>query len=213
MEINRDYAVDVKNVMLVKHKKKQIILAHTSSTLEEFFNKLKTRCNGKYDKIPTYVISLEGVVYELFDPNFNVNFMEDESIDKISISIVLENQGWLTKDPFEPNYYDWKSNAYNEGVIEKSWRNKKYWASYGDEQMINLVELIGVLGSEFNISKDFVGDNTSIHKPKTFKGIINRSNYTKNYYDLSPAFDFNKFNELIQKQQKNDTNNNSNENS
>lgn len=199
MEINEEHIIDHKNVGLIKHKKKQIILGHTASTLEEFFTKIKTRSNGKYDKIPSYVIGLDGTIYQLFNPQYTSNFMEDETIDRISISVVLENQGWLTKDPFEPNYFDWKSHPYHEYVIDKQWRNKKYWAAYGGEQMVSLVDLIKYLSEKFNISKDFVGDNTSIHKPKTFKGIINRSNYTKNYYDLSPAFDFEKFNELISK--------------
>ena len=53
---------------------------------------------------------------------------------------------------------------------------------------------------EYNIIKDFIGNNIVINKPNTYRGVLNRSNYSKNYYDLSPAMDFKKLNELINKE-------------
>ena len=43
-----------------KHKKKdKIILCHTSREVGEYLTSLKFRYNGKYDKIPNYVIKKE----------------------------------------------------------------------------------------------------------------------------------------------------------
>lgn len=198
MDINIDHIIDYKNVMLLKCDKRQIILSHTASSIEDFMIKIKNRYNGKYDKVPTYIISLGGVVYEMFKPQYYTKFMGDPSIDKHSISIMLENRGWLYYNENDGYYYDWKSHKFLEaGVVEKEWRGKKCWSPYSDIQYDKLTNLIEELCSTFNIEKAFVGDNTLIEKPKKFRGIISRCNYIKSYYDLSPAFDFTKLNESI----------------
>ena len=46
-------------------KKKQIILTHTSRNLKDYISGLKNRHNGKYDKVPNFLISRDGVVYRL----------------------------------------------------------------------------------------------------------------------------------------------------
>jgi len=43
-------------------KKKQIILCHTSREIGEYLSSLKYRLNGKFDRIPNYVISREGTI-------------------------------------------------------------------------------------------------------------------------------------------------------
>ena len=48
-----------------------------------------------------------------------------------------------------------------------------------------------------SIEKNFIGNNVLAHKPMNFKGILNRSNFSKNHYDLTPAFDFEKLTKLI----------------
>jgi hypothetical protein len=67
---------------------------------------------------------------------------------------------------------------------------------------VKLAELIDYLCIEHNIIKDFIGNNIIVNKPNTHRGIMNRSNYTKNYHDLSPAADFKTINELINKEYK-----------
>ena len=46
------------------------------------------------------------------------------------------------------------------------------------------------LRDEFNIPKKFVGQNTKLNGVEKFNGIINRSNLSEDYTDLSPAFNF-----------------------
>jgi len=43
---------------------------------------------------------------------------------------------------------------------------------------------------EFKIPKKFIGHNTKLNGVEKFNGIINRSNLSEDYTDLSPAFNF-----------------------
>jgi frataxin-like iron-binding protein CyaY len=122
--------------------------------------------------------------------------MEEHQIEKHCITIALENVGWLFKDSLTGKFTTWKGVEYSGDVIEIPWRNKKYWSTYSDDQYTKLAELIDYLCIQHNIIKEFIGNNIVVNKPNNYKGILNRSNYTKNYYDLSPAADFKKLNEL-----------------
>jgi len=55
-------------------KKRQIILCHTSREVEEYLASLKFRYNGKYDKIPNYVVTTEGKVLQLLDDASYTNY-------------------------------------------------------------------------------------------------------------------------------------------
>ena len=69
--------------VLGKHKKKtKIILCHTSREVGEYLTSLKFRCNGKYDKIPHYVITKEGKVLQLLPDNGYTNYFTDENLNK-----------------------------------------------------------------------------------------------------------------------------------
>lgn len=189
---------DPKRIVPTKTKKRQIILGHTGSSLDDFIAKITNRFNGKYDRLPAYLIALDGTVYELYDPNFYSHFMEDETVDKWAIPVVLENVGWVTQDPRDNIHYDWKGHEYVEAPVHyKEWRGKKFWAAYTNPQSDRLIELIDHLCDEHKIPKAFVGDNVTMHKPKTFRGVITRSSYDKKHYDLSPAMDFEELNERI----------------
>jgi hypothetical protein len=53
--------------VLGKHKKKtKIVLCHTSREVGEYLTSLKFRCNGKYDRIPHYIITKKGRFYNFF---------------------------------------------------------------------------------------------------------------------------------------------------
>jgi hypothetical protein len=192
MEINKEYYTEDRNkVVLTKTKKKQIILGHTSSNLSEYVTKIKTRYNGKYNRLPAFIIGVDGVIYQMYDPQYYSRFMQDEAVDKIAIPVMLENVGWVIQDGRDNLWYDWKGHVYEDGmVVQKEWRNKKFWAGYSTAQMDSLVWLINDLCTTQKVPKSFVGDNRAVHKPQTFKGVINKSNYCKDAFDLSPAMDF-----------------------
>ncbi len=101
-------------------KKRQIILCHTSREVGEYLTSLKFRYNGKYKKIPNYVISQEGVIYELLNPKYSSDFFLESSMKSGGISIVLENLGWLNKKPLSSFYLNWLGNIYKQEVYEKN---------------------------------------------------------------------------------------------
>lgn len=201
MKINKEFYFNgPDNVQKSKTKKKQIVLINSLCTLDEHIVKIKTRYNGKYTKMPCFFVSKNGEIYQHFDPNNYNNLMDEQRVEKQVIVIALENVGWLYKDALSGNFITWKGTTYDGDVSEVPWRNKKYWANYTDEQYDELVELINYLCIEHNIIKEFVGNNVIIEKPNNYRGILNRSNYSKNYYDLSPAMNFKKLKELIEKE-------------
>lgn len=201
MVINKEYYFDdTEHIQKNRTKKKQIILLNTSCTKDEYFTKIKTRFNGKYNRLPCFFISQDGETHQHFNPVYYSKLMEPQQIEKHSITIAVENVGWLFKDSLNGKMITWSGNEYTGDFIEVHWRNKKYWATYTDEQYAKLAELVDYLCIEYNIIKDFIGNNIVINKPNSYRGVLNRSNYSKNYYDLSPAMDFKKLNELINKE-------------
>ena len=101
----------------------------------------------------------------------------------------MENLGWVNKNTLSTTYSNWLGDKITN-VHEKKWRNKFFWDKYSDEQLKSLVELCEILCEQFNIPKKFIGHNTKINGVEKFKGIINRSNLSEDYTDLSPAFNF-----------------------
>jgi len=51
---------------------------------------------------------------------------------------------------------------------------------------------------EFKISKKTIGHNTKFPGIEKFDGIVTKSNYDAIFTDVSPAFDFEKFNKLFE---------------
>ena len=99
-------------------KKKQIILCHTSREVEEYLTSLKFRYNGKFDRIPNYVITRDGKILQLLSDISHTNYFNNENINRNSIIICLENLGWLEKKPLTNSYINWKGSIYNEQVYD-----------------------------------------------------------------------------------------------
>lgn len=178
-------------------KKRQIILTHTSRTLTEYLTSLKHRKNGRYDKIPNYIISRDGKILKLLSNDGYTNYIDDDKLNKKSITICYENLGWVEKEPLKKSYINWIGNIYNGKVFERRWRDHIFWQPYTEVQMENSILLIKLLCDEFSIPKNFVGHNTKINGLGNFEGILTRSNYSTVFTDVSPAFDFNLFNEKL----------------
>ena len=196
VKINNGYLCD-KNVNQIVEIKKQIILINTNSTIDEYLNKITLRYNKKYDKIPAYTIDSCGKIYQHYDPLFSSRIFNNDSLNKQAIVIALENIGWLKYDKETDTYRDWKGTQYHDKIIEIPWRTKKYWSEYSNEQLMSLIDLIDYLCIGYSINKKFIGDNLFDKEISSFKGIINRSNINKNYYDLTPAFNFNELTKII----------------
>ncbi len=182
-------------------KKKQIILTHTSRNLKDYISSLKYRYNGKYDKVPNFIIGRDGVIYRLLPEIGFSNYFQEENINRNSIIISLENLGWLQKMPLNDYYVNWIGDIYKEQVYERKWRDYFFWQPYTETQINSCVELCKILFKEYSIHKKCVGHNTKVEGIERFEGIVSKSNFDSKYTDLSPAFNFENFLKKIENEQ------------
>lgn len=185
-----------------KHKKKhQIILTHTSRNLKDYLSSLKFRYNGKFDRIPHYIIDRDGDIIQLL-PNIGYGkFFNDENLNKNSIIISLENLGWLEKEPLNNQYVNWIGDIYKGEAYEKKWRDYFFWHPYTEVQVKSTALLCMNLFEEVSIKKNYVGHNTKINGIEKFEGIVSRSNYENESTDVNPSFDFELFIKTIENEQ------------
>lgn len=177
----------------VEHTKKQIILTHTSRKIEQYLVSLKYRFNGKYDRIPHYLITRDGKIIQLLENKQTTKYFNNKTFDNSSIIISLENLGWVEKEPLKKHYINWIGDIYNEKVVDKKWRDYFFWQPYTEIQIEQTVLLCKKLSKEESINLTCVGHNTKLNKMETFEGIMTRSNFDEFSTDLSPAFDFEYF--------------------
>ncbi len=189
VNLNNDYIIKNNSIKHYDTVKEKIVLINTSLPAEDYFNGLKLRYGGKYDKVPAFTIDRSGVVYQHFDSRYTSKILDNDSLDRQAIVISLENVGWVDFDSVFVDYYDWRGVRYDGPIIEIPWRGKRFWAEYSNEQFSSLIELIDYLCKEHSITKKFIGNNV-ISAIKNYKGVINRSNFSKQHFDLTPAFDF-----------------------
>ena len=188
---------DFKNFEKNKNKK-QIILCNTFRNGEEYINSLKFRLNGRYDKVPNYLITREGKVINLLSDDSYSKFFNDTEINRNSIIISLENLGWLAKVPLHEEYFNWIGEKTIDNIFERKWREKVYWQTYTKEQIDSLEELCLKLLKKFSIKKSFIGHNTKVEGIKIFNGIVCRSNYNNKFTDPNPSFNFEEFKNRIE---------------
>lgn len=174
-------------------KKNQIILTHTSRNVQEYLVSLKTRLNGKYKKIPHYVITREGKVIQLLNDEECPKFFYNDGLNKKSIIISLENLGWLEKQPLKNYHINWIGNIYKQKVVDRKWRDYFMWHPYTDEQTDKTAELCVELSKKHKINLNCVGHNTKVKGVESYLGILTKSNFDEFSTDLSPAFNFEYF--------------------
>lgn len=191
----------IKRVSGKTKTKTQIILCHTSRTANEYLISLKYRKNGKYDKIPNFLISKDGKILDLIPSDSYCNFFDNEDVNKNSIIISLENLGWLEKVQLSPHYNNWIGDIYKGVPYERKWRDYFLWDPYTPEQIQSLVNLCLELCKKHKIPIDCIGHNTKITNIEKLKGIVSRSNFDQVFTDVSPAFDFDKFTNMLKNEQ------------
>lgn len=178
--------------------KKQILLTHTSREGGEYVTSLKTRHNGKYMKVPHYLIRKDGRVFQLIDPETYSDYLKEYNNQKQTIVITMENLGWLKKNPLNASYINWIGNIYSEGVYERKWRGHFFWDPYTESQMESLQQLCLDLCDRFEIPKTCIGHNVKVDNVEFYEGIVTRSNFSSNVTDLSPAFDYEEFLKVLE---------------
>ena len=129
-------------------KKHQIILSHTSRNIENYLQSLKFRYNGKNPKVPNYVITKEGKILNLLSNTEHSKFLSETNVNRNSVVIVLENLGWLQKEPLKDYYVNWIGDIYKGNVFEKKWRDYFFWEPYTEKQIDSTVILCKMLFNE-----------------------------------------------------------------
>ena len=193
--------MEILNQQVSRKKKKQIILCHTSREVEEYLASLKFRYNGKFDRIPNYVITKDGRILQLLSDISHTNYFNNENINRNSIIICLENLGWLEKKPLTNSYINWKGSIYNEQVYEKKWRDYFFWEPYTTSQIESTADLCNQLNKTLRIDNRCIGHNTKVVGIENFEGIVTKSNFDSDFTDLSPSFNFETFRKLLKNEQ------------
>jgi N-acetyl-anhydromuramyl-L-alanine amidase AmpD len=187
---------------LGKNKKKyQIILIHTSRNAQNYLQSLKYRYNGKYKKIPNYLVTKNGKIVQLLNNNEYSEIFPKETVNKNSIVICLENLGWLQKEPLKDYYVNWIGDIYKGKAFEKKWRDYFFWDPYTEEQINSTVELTKKLFDELGLKKNIIGHNTKINGIEKYEGVTTRSNYDSIFTDVSPSFSFEEFIKKVDNEQ------------
>lgn len=193
------HKIEEKNYYPTKTKKKKIIIGHTSSNMMNHVNGWAKRLNGNYKRTSHFTISLDGTIYKHFDLDFYSELMTDDTINKSSVFILIENEGWLENN--KNRFINYFGDIYNrsDSVFKKQWRNKKFWAPYNEKQITSCAELVNYICDETGIKKEVIPHNTLIENIYSCEGIYYKSNFEKYYTDISPAWDFKNFKEIIEK--------------
>jgi len=96
LKINKDdYKVSEDNFYNQATSKNRIIIGNTNSVGMNHYIGWGLRLGGKYKKTAMFTIRLNGEIIQHFKPNYFSSFIGDNKIDETSISILLENEGWL----------------------------------------------------------------------------------------------------------------------
>jgi hypothetical protein len=206
--INKEtYPLSDKHYSNVETTKKRIVIGNSFSINMNHYNGWLNRYNGKYKKTAMYTISLEGEIFEHFNPIYSSEIIGNKDFDESTITILLENEGWLIKDLNDENrYITHVGNIYNriDEVFDKKWRHNKYWSPYSQKQVDSTIILINKLCDEFEIPKNIVSHNTKISNGYTFEGILYKSNLNTYFTDVNPSWDFLSVKEKIEKIDGND---------
>ena len=206
MEIdNTTYKLSEDNYTPEGTKKDKIVIGITNTTKMNHYKGWISRFNGKYKKTAMFTITHNGIIHEHFSPNFFSDYMGKINLMENTITILLENEGWLNKDLTGKNkYINYVGHIYNrkDSIIEKNWRGQKYWAPFTKEQINATVILTSELCKRFNIPVKAISHNTNIDNANTYKGILYRSNFNKFYTDITPAWDCKDFKTKIERYEK-----------
>ena len=174
-------------------RKRQILLVHTSRDAKEYLQSLKYRHNGKYTRVPHYLITKGGEVLEFLTPDSYSDYFKGHDNNREVIVIAFENLGWLKKNPLNSSYINWIGNIYNQEPYERKWRGHFFWDPYTDTQIDSAQRLCLELCEGYDIPKTVIGHNVKVDFADLYEGVLTNSNYTIHSTDLSPAFDYEEF--------------------
>jgi len=206
MEINKTkFRLTKQNYIHKKSKKTKIVLRNSSTNDMKFFHGWLLRRNGNYKKVTAYTVDTDGKIYEHFSPEYYSEFMGGQSLDKQTIGITVVNQGWLKKDHLTNRYKDWVGNIYKgTDVFKKQWRGHFFWAPYNEKQMESVGDLVKMLCEKYNIEKNSLSHNVMFSEAPSFNGVLSKSNFSRDFTDISPSFEFNYIDNKLLKEETNE---------
>ena len=131
-----NYRLSSSNYVEVESIKKQIVLGNTFNSDMKHFIGWKHRYNGEFKRTSAYTISKNGMINEHFEPKFQSRFFNNKELDKKSIVILLENDGYLINDSEKNKYINWLGDIYNStDIVERRWRGYSFWCPYTKEKL------------------------------------------------------------------------------
>lgn len=184
------YVLTSNNYIETETPKTQIIIGHTFNHDMKHYNGWLHRYNGKFKRTAAFTIDAAGFVYRHFNPKYHSRLFNNPDLDKKTIVILIENDGWLMKNGEKNEFITWIGDIYKQPneVIEKKWRGYNHWSPYSNQQLESTVSLIKELCGEFSIPINSISHNTKIDGLLDYKGILYKSNLEKFYTDPSPAW-------------------------
>jgi N-acetyl-anhydromuramyl-L-alanine amidase AmpD len=196
----KTYQLGEKNYVRLESDKSLIVLGHTNNSEMKHFIGWQKRLGGVYKKTAHFTILRNGTIYQHFDTKYSSEYFPNQSLNNKSIIILLENEGYLTKDSETNEFITWVGDIYKEknNIVEKKWRNLNFWVSYTKEQFDSTIELVKSICMNHGIPKDSMNHNTKVNDLGGFSGIVYKANLEKFYTDLNPTWNFQLFKTKIE---------------
>lgn len=172
-----------------KKKKQQIIIGNSLRFDDNHIYRLKNKDFGKSYKWPTFTIKRNGLIYQHFNDSYYSDFIGKKDVDSISISILLENMGWLRR--VDGVFYNWINEPieHENEVGKKKWQGYDYWQKYPIEQIDQLKNLLLFLCDKHEIHKSVIGFHHYHKAIKNYEGVVLRSNHIDKSTDSNPFLD------------------------
>ncbi len=169
-----------------KFNKTQIIIGNGLRKGNNHLIRLKNKDFGKTTKYPMFSVMRNGDVFQHYNDFYYSDFIGDKIVDAKSITIVMENMGWLKKEG--KYYYNWVNELCEDGIEKKRWVGYDYWQGYTEEQISSLSKLCTFLCEKHDILKSVIGFHHHHKDMSNYKGVVLRSNHVENSTDTNPFF-------------------------
>ena len=158
-----------------------------------------------------YIVDGDGSIYELFDPScwayaLGIKGQPGAPNEKRAIQIEIANVGPLKRRDdtlcWWPNGFKtrWCHLDETHKYVESTHRGMHYYAGFPDIQFLSVCMLVKYLCDRFEIDRRIPEDRLDTFDLDWFTdyaGIASHQNFRKDKYDIGPAFDWERFKELI----------------
>jgi hypothetical protein len=196
MEITIDkntYKLKDSNTYKPKTAKTQIVLGISNRKGSNKLLRLYHKDYGRSKKWNTFTITREGVIHQHFDPKKHGDYTGYKRGDVLSISIEMENMGFLIKTD-GGKYVNWINEECDENdVVKKRWNDFNYWEKFTSEQVKSCTLLCDYLCDVYKIPKNVIEFQHHHKNTSKFKGVVFRANYIDEVDEVVPLFNDNEF--------------------